>query len=179
MREHLASPGRTSFTRTAIALAVAVGLTGCGGSDDDADLSWVEQIPLALAAVEDELGAGQEYFEVTASPQLTNVFVAVHDADGEATAAIPLVFVDDELQPPAPTLEGTGFTFVADAVDFDVEAILGEIADAVPDSTIESLSVVGTEGGGVRYTAAVRAAAGGLLDVTVAADGSVLEVDPV
>lgn len=181
-REQCAPPGRRLFTRTVVAVVasvgMAVGTVACGGDDDGggSDSDFVEQIPAAVAAVEAELGEGQEFFEVTATPQLTNIFVAVDDGTG----AVPYVFVDGELGPPAPTLDvASGFTFDAHAIDFDPATILAEIADAVPDSTIESLSLVGVDGGTVRYTASVRSSAGGLLDVTVGPDGAVLEVDPV
>ncbi len=173
--------GRTTRVRRASALVVTLlagvasaSLSACGDDGgDDGDLTFVEQIPAAVAAVEAELGAGQQFFEVTASPQLTNVFVAVDDA----TSAIPYVFVDGELQPPAPALEGaSGSTFGVDAIDFDEATILDRIADELPDATIESLSVEGGPDGTVRYVASVRSAAGGLLDVVVAPDGAVLEV---
>lgn len=160
-----------------VACAAAVGVLGCGGGDDgEADHGFAADVEAAIEAVEAELGAPQQFFEVTATPQLTNVFVAVDDA----TAAVPYVFLDGELQAPAPALEGaSGFTFGADAVRFDVDSVLSQVADEVPDATIESLSVEGGEAGSVRYVVVVRSPAGGQLDVTVAPDGSVLAVDPV
>ena len=165
-----------------VVLAALAGLlvlagAACGGDDSGggADAGFVADIRSAVAAVEADLGDGQEFFEVTATPQLTNVFVAVDDA----TAAVPYLFVDGELQPPAPTLTGaSGFTFTADAIDFDEDTILDSIASELPDATVESLSVEGGEGGVVRYVVSVRSEAGGLLDVTVGVDGAVLAVDP-
>jgi hypothetical protein len=165
-----------------VAVAALVGLLAVGGaacSDDDggggADVGFVADIRAAVDAVEAEMGAGQDYFEVTATPQLTNVFVAVDDA----TAAVPYLFVDGELQPPAPTLTGaSGFTFTADAIDFDEDTVLDAIAGELPDASIEALSVEGGDGGTVRYVVSVRSAVGGALDVTVGPDGSVLAVDP-
>lgn len=162
-----------------VALAAALGcgaVIGCGGDDEEGqDLSFAGDLARAVAAVEAELGAGQAYFEVTATPQLTNIFVAVDDA----TAAMPYVFIDGELNPPAPTLDGaSGFTFAADALDYDPDLILAQVAVEVPGATIESLSVVGADDGTVRYAAITRSSEGGRLDVTVAPDGRVLEVDP-
>lgn len=160
----------------AAALIAAVGVAGCGGDDGGSDAGFAADIDAAIAAVEAELGAGQQFFEVTATSQLTNVFVAVDDA----TAAVPYIFLDGRLEPPAPTLEGaSGYTFGADAVQFDEDAILSQVAEEVPEATIESLSIEGGENGSVRYVVAVRSPAGGELDVTVAPDGAVLEVDPV
>lgn len=159
--------------------AVVALVAGCGSSGDDKTSSgdgFVSTIAPAIAAVEAELGAGQQYFEVTASEQVTNIFVAIDDG----TAAIPYVYLDGELQPPAPTLTGaSGFTFAAAAVDFDVDTILGGVGEEIPDSTIETLSVEGGEGGIVRYVVSTMSAQGGMLDVTVDAAGAILAVDPV
>lgn len=161
------------------ALAGLLAVAGVACSDDDADgaanAGFVADIRSAVVAVEAEMGAGQDYFEVTATPQLTNVFVAIDDA----SAAVPFLFVDGELQPPAPTLTGaSGFTFNADAIDFDEDSILDAVAAELPDASIEALSVEGGDGGTVRYVVSVRSEVGGLLDVTVGPDGSVLAVDP-
>jgi hypothetical protein len=158
-----------------LAGAVIVG-AGCGGDDAGTGNSFVADIRPAIAAVEAVLGPGQEFFEITATSRLTNLFVAVD----EATAAVPYVYLDDELQPPAPPLTGaSGFTFSADAVDFDEEAILADVEAELPRSTIDALSIEGGRGGAVRYVVSARSAAGGRLDVTVGPDGAILEVDPV
>jgi hypothetical protein len=159
-----------------VALLVAATVVGCGGDDDGAGGdSFVADIRPAIEAVEAELGAGQQYFEVTANELVTNLFVAVDDA----TAAVPYVYLDGELQPPAPKLTGaSGFTFSADAVDFDEETVLEPVAEELTDSTIEAFSIEAGAGGVVRYVVSTLSPEGGRLDVTVAADGIVLEVDP-
>jgi hypothetical protein len=161
----------------ALAGLLAIAGTACGDDDGDggASAGFVGDIRSAVDAVEAEMGEGQDFFEVTATPQLTNVFVAIDDA----TAAVPYLFVDGELQPPAPTLTGaSGFTFTADAIDFDEDSILDAVAAELPDASIESLSVEGGDDGTVRYVVSVRSEVGGLLDVTVGPDGAVLAVDP-
>lgn len=160
----------------AVVASVAFGLVGCGDDSGTAAPSLATEINAAIAAVEVERGPGQEFFEVTATEQFTNVFVATN----EATAAVPYVYRDGELEPPAPTLDGAaGFTFAAAAVDFDEDAVLSQIADELPDASIASLSVEGGEGASVRYVVSVRSDVGGVLDVTVGPDGAVLAVDPV
>lgn len=173
-------PSHTAGTAIAAVIAavvVMVTFAACGGdAERGQDLSFAADVGRAAAAVEAEIGAGQAFFEITATPKHTNVFVATDDA----TVAVPYVFLDGELQPPAPALDGaSGYTFGADALDYDADAILAQIAAEVPGATIESLSVVGGDGDTVRYVVAVRSAEGGWLDVTVAPDGRVLEVDPV
>ena len=135
-------------------------------------------IEAAVDAVDAERGAAQQYFEVTANPQLTNVFVAVDDA----TAAVPYVFVDGELQAPAPRLEGaSGFTFGAADVDIDESRVLSQVEAEVPGASIVALSVEGgsvESGSAVRYVVSAQSDRGGFLDITVSGDGRILAVDP-
>ncbi len=156
-------------------VAVLVSVSGCGGDDvGQPDTAFVADISAAVDAVEAERGPGQEYFEVTAGPQFTNVFVAVEDA----TAAIPYVYRDGRLEPPAPKLSGAaGFTFTADAAAVD-DTILATILEELPEATIEAVSIEGGDGGAVRYVVTARSPEGGVLEVTVARDGAVLAVDP-
>jgi hypothetical protein len=135
---------------------------------------FVLDIATALAAVEEELGAPQEYFEVTANAQLTNIFVAV---DGGA-AAVAYVFVDGELQSPAPKLDGaTGETFTAADVDFEPTLLLAGVTTEVPTAAVEAVSVYGNEFG-ASYVIAAVSPSGGVLDIEVGPNGNVLSVTP-
>lgn len=159
-----------------VALALALTAGACASDDPAAEDSFVTDINDAIAAVEADRGAGQEYFEVTATSQFTNVFVATNDG----TAAVPYVYRNGVLEPPAPVLEGaSGFTFTADSVDFDEDAIVSQVAEELPDASIDTLSVEGGDGGTVRYVVSARSSSGGVLDVTVGPDGVVLAVDPI
>jgi hypothetical protein len=167
------------FRRLTVGVAVLVALAGCAGSDDRgepaASDSFVGEVRAAATAVETELGGTQEFFEITATPQLTNVFVAIDDA----TAAIPYAFVDGELEAPAPRIDGVqGQTFRLEDVDFDESAVLSGVETDLASSTIDAFSVEGGPGGFVRYVVSVRSEQGGVLDVVVAPSGAVVEVRP-
>ncbi|MDC3332197.1 hypothetical protein OAV42_01745 [Ilumatobacter sp.] len=168
-----------SLSRRLGAVAVLFALLGCSGSADSAaapnSSPFGLEIRAAVAAIEAELEGTQEYFEITATPQFTNVFVAVDDG----TAAAPYVFLAGELQPPGPTIEGAaGQTFTAASLDFDDEIILAGVAVDLPTASIDALSIEGGPGGFVRYVISARSAQGGVLDIVVAPSGAVIEVRP-
>jgi len=159
-------------------LTLAVGvLVGCGGDGDEdpGELPLVADIAPAIAAVEAELGGPQDFFEVNATAQLINVFVAT---DG-GTTATAYVYLDGELQPPAPPRDVSGgSTFGADAVDFDPDVIFGGIADELDNPDVTQFVVVGGPGGAVQYSAFVMSSEGGVLDVLLDPNGAVLGVNP-
>jgi hypothetical protein len=152
-------------------IALALG-AGCGGDDEESLRPLVEQIAPAVAAVEAERGGPQQYFEVNATPQLVNVFVA----DGEQV--VPYVYVGGELGPPAAAAPAEGEAFTADALTFDPLTILDGIAADLPDSDIVLFTVVGGPDGAMQYGAGVQSDEGGTLDVVLTADGAVESVTP-
>jgi hypothetical protein len=194
--------GRGSVTRrwtggpsTAAVIAVVAAvwsMAGCGGADagsavttvvtstapgvDEPDApSFVDDVFAAIDAVEAELGAGQEFFEVTANAQFTNVFVAVDDA----TAAVAYAYVDGELQPPAPKQPGAeGLTFGREDVTFDPERVLSGARAELSESVVDAISVYG-DGVGATYVLAATSPAGGFLDIVVGPEGQIFSVDPI
>ncbi len=167
------------MTRRSLLLAASlVVVAACSGGSDEATSggrgSFVSDIAAAAAAVDAALGGPQEFFEITATPQLTNVFVAI---DG-GTAAVPYIYLDGELQAPAPRIDGAaGQTFKADAIDFDEATVLDGVENDLPNATIDAFSVEGGPGGFVRFVVSARSEQGGVLDIVVAPSGAVIEVN--
>lgn len=158
--------------RRAVVAATLV-LAACGGGDGPTR-PLLGEIRPAIAAVEAELGGPQQFFEVNATPQVVNLFVAT---DG-GTGVIPFVYVGDELAPAGAPSTAEGATFGAEALAFEPDTILDRLTDALPDSDVVLFTVVGGPGGAVQYTAGVQSAAGGALVVTLGPDGTVQSVDP-
>ena len=145
---------------------------GCGG--DDRDLPLVGEIDPAMAAVDAALGGPQDYFEVNATPRLVNLFVTGDDG----TTVTPYVYIDGELEGPAPTQTGAGATFRSDAVDIDPDQVFETLDDELDDPVITQFVVLGGPDGTVRYEATVLSEQGGTLSVVLGPHGEILSVDP-
>jgi hypothetical protein len=154
-------------------VAVAALLAACGG-DERPVRPVLDQIGPAIAAVERKLGGPQQYFEINATPQLVNLFVA----DGAKTKVTPYVYVGGAAAESAPPAEASGNTFAASAVTFDPQTILDHVVDRLPDSDIVLFTIAGGPAGAVQYTAGVQSKQGGTLEVTLGADGAVQAVVP-
>lgn len=160
-----------------LALAAVLTLTAACGGDDEGGAGAVrpvlDQIEPAMAAVDAERGGPQQYYEVNATPQFVNLFVA------EGTDQVQAyLYVDGELQPPTPPQDATGLTFGADAVAFDPDELLSGVDEELPGSDITVLALAAGADGRVQYIATLESERGGVLDVTLDADGTVLSVDP-
>jgi hypothetical protein len=145
-----------------------------GTAQTASDLPAVARIPEAIAALEQQLGGPQQYFEVNATARLVNLFVALNDA----TVAQSWVYVDGQLT----STEGqaaSGGTFVADDLDLRPDAVLGTVREQIPEAVLETFYVHGDGKGNVEYGVLTSAQCGGGLDVVVGPDGSVKSVDPV
>ena len=162
--------------RLALAAAVVAALVGCGGDDDESDAPppVVDQIAPALAAVDAQYGAPQDFFEASADLEGVGVIVAVDDA----TAAERFRFENGELSEPEVLGEASGATFRAEDVAFDTETIFDALRDELDDPVIVDFAVQGSEGGPV-YDATVASDSGGVLLVLLGADGRVLAVQAV
>jgi hypothetical protein len=188
------------ISRAPVAALVAVGLTFLAGCSDDPassgssagddtevticqpdgtaqatdDLPAVGAVAEAMADLEAELGAPQQYFEVNATARLVNLWVALNDG----ALAQPWVWVDGELSSEDGRAAGGG-TFTAEDVDFDADTVLDQVRAEVPDAILETFYIHGDSEGNVQYSLLTSAQCGGGLDVVIGADGSVKSVDPV
>lgn len=155
-----------------VALLVAAACSGDDGAD--ADLPLVGEIAPAMAAVDEALGGPQDYYEVSATPQLVNLFVA-----GDDDTVTPYVYLDGVLADPAPTQSGAeGATFRAEAVTFDPDQVFDTLTGELEDSTVTEFVVLGGPDGAVRYEATVLSARGGTLSAVLGPEGQILSVDP-
>ncbi len=165
----------SSADESSPAPTVAGAVVTAGNSTTPVEASaFVVAVGEAIDAVENELDGPQEFFEVTSSELVTNVFVAVDDG----TAAVGYAYLDGELQPPLPQQEAQGRTFVADDVSFDPSRVLSGVAAQLPDTTIDAISVYG-DGVGATYVLAATSQNGGGLDIVIGPEGQVLSVEPV
>ena len=132
----------------------------------------VDHIHDAVAAIERQFGAKQQFFEINATASLVNMIVALNDGK----VAQPWVYVDGELS----STEGapaTGFTFESSALTFDPDKVLSQIQAELPQSSTDLFFIEAGAGGAVRYSVAVTSNQGGQLIVVVGPDGAVQSVD--
>ena len=130
-----------SATRAILAVAILLTAGGCSGSSNAAATSTsttveasttlprVDLIAKAISALEDKLGAPQQYFEINATSQLVNLFVALNDDK----LVQPWVYLDGELSSTEPH-DATGFSFAKSALDFDPDKVLSRVETELPQS---------------------------------------------
>ncbi len=148
--------------------------TGLGTSvlASNGTLPLVDRIDEAVSALETHLGGPQQYFEINATSRLVNLFVALNDGK----LVQPWVYLDGELS----STEGqaaSGFSFAADALDFDPDTVLGKLQAELPQSSADVFFVEAGQDGSVQYSVAVTSPQGGQLVVVVGPDGTVQAVD--
>ncbi len=133
----------------------------------------VEQITDAVAAVEAELGAPQQFFEVNATPTIVNLFLAVDDA----TAAVAYVYAAGELNDPSPPQPASGPTFGADDIAFDETTVLALVRSQLSTSNFRLFSITGIEQGGVQYQVVIESTQGTEFVVYLSGNGAILGTD--
>jgi hypothetical protein len=164
-----ACSGSGSSTATSAASTVAASTTALASP---AAPPRVDLIHEAVTALEKRLGGPQQYFEINATPQLVNLFVALNDGK----VAQPWVYLDGELSS-TDARDASGFSFAASALDFDPATVLSRIEAELPKSSPNVFFVEAGAGGVVRYSVGVTSQQGGQLVVVVGPDGTVKSVD--
>jgi len=160
--------------RVAVIAAALLVVGACGGGGKGPERPAIDQIAPAVKAVEQKLGGPQQYFEINATPQLVNLFVA----DAAKTSVTPYVYVGGAVAQSGAPSGAQGNTFAASAVTLDPATILDNVTNRLPDSDIVRFTIAGGPGGAVQYTATVQSKEGGTLDVTLGPHGEVQSVDP-
>ena len=135
----------------------------------------VDQVAAAVDALETELGGPQQFFEINATAQLINLFVALNNG----AVVQPWLYVDGTLTSSEGQAVESGGTFTADLLDFDAATIFSKLEAEVPGATIESFYIHGDSQGHVLYGTFVTSSRGGALEIILGADGAVKSVDPV
>lgn len=172
-----------------VGVLAAVLVVACGGSGDGSTPPLrVDLIDEALAAVTDTGADELGYFEVNATTDLVNLFVAtdldgVPNPDGRPDAVVKYVYLaDGGLQEPLEPVGATGPVFRVDEVDFDADDVLSTVVDELPDSTpvmfvITSAGSTEVESDRVEYRVTMLSDRGGELSVVVTDSGEIVGTD--
>jgi hypothetical protein len=166
-----------------VVVAFALIAAACSGDDEDGSTTSsttaggagqplrIDAMGAAVNAVEAALGGEQRFYEVNATPTLVNVFVA--SADG---AAIAYVYdaVNDALNDPAPPEPASGNTFTWSQADFDPGKVMSEALGELPNALPRTFAVTAATADAVQYLVTLESTQGGVLDVLVDRDGTVL-----
>lgn len=156
-------------TIAAVSIALA---TGCVGDDPEGE-PLVRRIDDAVFALESQLAAPQEYFEISATVDEVSLVVARPVDDG--LEADRYVWSDGEIAPVEMLGEATGNTFAASDMAFDPDDVFDRLRDELDDPTIVDFAVQGGDGT-VAYDATVQSTAGGVLRVLLGPGGDILGV---
>jgi hypothetical protein len=130
-------------------------------------------IAAAVAELEAKLGGPQQFFEINATSQVVNIWVALNNR----TLAQPWVYLGGELSSTEPE-SAQGATFVASSLPTDPTVLLSQVSKELPGSQLDLIEIRGGPAGAVQFTVAVTSSEGGQLLVEVGPDGKVLSVDP-
>ena len=137
---------------------------------------WWPGLRATVAAVEAELGGPQEYFEINATSQLVNLFVATDDK----STATAYVYLGGGLYQPAPPRDvAGGETFRCRRRSTSIPMPSSPASPrGFEEPDVTQFVVVGGPNGAVQYSAFVVSSEGGILDVLLGPDGTVLGVNP-
>ena len=170
--------------------SVLIVLSSCGkdaAAPDTAGLR-LDQIEIALDAVEQKAGAGLEFFEINATTELVNVFVATDldgtpNADGLPDAVVHYVWTKKDGLEAAPEPVGAnGPTFARTALDYEPSSILKKVLSELPESTPQMfvMTAAGTAEettGTVQYRLMMQSSQGGQMSIVLTSTGEIVGTD--
>lgn len=153
--------------------AVTICDPGSAAPQSPDDLPAVGDIAAAVAELRVALGLEPEFFEINATADLVNLFVALNGG----TAVQPWLFAAgtltaEEVQP------ASGGTFGAASLDVEPTKVFDGVRREIPDAVVETFYVHGDGRGNVQYGLLVSTVCGGGFDVTVSSTGAIRSVDP-
>lgn len=164
---------------TRLVAIAAVVIAGCGSSANSAR-PLIDDIPLAISALESSIGSDLEYFEVSADlAGVTLILAETAESDsGEASGmyATTYRFEEGELSAAGETLPAEGATFRAAAIDIDPTKLFSQIDAELSQPVIVDVAVQGAGDGTAIVDATVVNEKGGTLLVLLSGDGRILGV---
>lgn len=176
--------------RVVALLSVLIVLSSCGKSSAEPNTAGLrlDQIENALDAVEQKAGADLKFFEINATTELVNVFVATDldgtpNADGLPDAVVHYVFTEKDGLETAPDPVGAnGPTFARTVLDYEPSTILRKVLSELPDSTPQMfvLTAAGTaeeSTGTVQYRLIMQSSQGGQMSVVLTNSGEIVGTD--
>jgi len=148
----------------------------------------LDQIEVALDAVEEVAGPNLNLFEVNATTELVNIFVAtdldgVPNDDGLLDAVQRFVFTEKDGLEIDPELVGAnGPTFQRSVLDYDPTTILVKVLSELPNSTPQMfvITAAGTAEaptGTVQYRLLMLSTQGGQMSVVLTNAGEIVGTD--
>ncbi len=170
--------------------SVLVLVSSCGKNSVAPDTAGlrIDQIETALDAVEQKAGADLEFFEINATTELVNIFVATDldgtpNADGLPDAVVHYVFTEkDGLETAPDSVGANGPTFARSALNYEPSTILRKVLSELPDSTPQMfvLTAAGTAAestGIVQYRLIMQSSQGGQMSVVLTNSGEIVGTD--
>lgn len=170
--------------------SVLVVVSSCGKNSVAPDTAGLrlDQIETALDAVEQKNVPELSFFEINATTELVNIFVAtdldgIPNADGLPDAVVHYVFSEKDGLETAPDPVGAnGPTFARTALDYEPSTILRKVLSELPDSTPQMfvLTAAGTateSTGTVQYRLIMQSSQGGQMSVVLTNSGEIVGTD--
>lgn len=151
-------------------------LVGCSGSSStEPPPLRVDLIDSALDAVDEVLGADVAYFEVNATSQVVNVFVARN-----GNSVVQFIYDGTSLVGPTTPVDATGTMFERGLIDVDadvLDTVLAELPDSEPSMFV--ITGAGTDPVALRVELRIlmRSSKGGELAVMVDSGGAIIGTD--